>query len=502
MPGDIRAERLFAACCAALTATAFTFACIAAVVDDLRIAFALTSAEVGLIAGAALWGLAIGQVLFAPLCDTLGMRMLLRCAFVGHLAGVCTLALAQGFAQLMAGAVILSTANGIVEATCNPLVATLYPDRKAVRLSQFHFWFPGGIMLGGLAVFALAWLGIGAWQAKVSLILLPTLLYGALCWRENYPLTEGRQCGLPVRAMLAAIATSPLMWLLLSLMAITASLELGPNRWVPSVLEAGGVPGILVLVFINGIMAALRSAAHRVLARVPPTAVLLCSVLVAGTGLMSLVMASTTMTTLIAAGVFAVGIAFLWPMMVGVVAERLPRTGALGLGLIAAVGAAFVGLFTTPMMGRIADEHVYTRLPAPATAALAHDVGTRGAPSVDSDARRNPVEDATLIRQAGQLSLEYRQTGQLPGQPAVVWLRRLIRADLDPVLTARAQALLRPAENAGGLRSFAALVPFAGLAALAFLALIAWDRRHGGYAAQVVRARLSITAAGSGGRPL
>ena len=33
-------------------------------------------------------------------------------------------------------------------------------------------------------------------------------------------------------------------------MAITMSLELGPNRWIPAVLAAGGMPGILVLVLI------------------------------------------------------------------------------------------------------------------------------------------------------------------------------------------------------------------------------------------------------------
>jgi len=65
-------------------------------------------------------------------------------------------------------------------------------------------------------------------------------------------------------------------------MAITMSLELGPNRWIPAVLQAGGLPGILVLVLINGVMAVTRANAHAILARVSPPVVLMVSTLTVG----------------------------------------------------------------------------------------------------------------------------------------------------------------------------------------------------------------------------
>ena len=50
--------------------------------------------------------------------------------------------------------------------------------------------------------------------------------------------------------------------------------------------------------------------------------------------------------------------------------------------------------------------------------------------------------------------------------------------------------MLNAAENRSGLLSFRYLVPFAFLVSLLFGAVVAWDRRSGGYATQVERARL------------
>ncbi|MBS0393151.1 MAG: MFS transporter [Proteobacteria bacterium] len=494
MQERVHEQRLFVGCCAALTATAFCFACIAAVMDDLRIGYSLTSGEVGMIGGAALWGLALGQLVFAPLCDVAGLRALLRLACLVHLAGVAVLVTAGGFAQLLTGAALLSVANGIVEAACNPLVATLYPTRKAVRLNHFHLWFPGGIMVAGLVLYALGRLGVHAWRAEVALIAVPTLAYGALTWFEAFPATESRRSGLAVRQLASACLRTPLLWLMLGLMAITASLELGPNRWIPSVLEAGGLPGILVLVLINGLMAALRWRAHWLLARLPPTAVLLGSVLVTGLGLVLFGTSATFAQVLLAACVFAAGVAFLWPTMVGLVAERVPAGGPLALGLIAAVGAAFVGVVTTPALGQAADRLAAVRLEPPAsTAALAGLAQDTAALAERAPVAADP--DLAELAAGARRLLASLQRGEPPGEAAIAWLRHLIRAQPDPRLVERAGALLRPAENAGGLQSFAALLPFAGIAAVAFLGLVLADRRRGGYAAQVARARSTLTAA-------
>ena len=105
--------------------------------------------------------------------------------------------------------------------------------------------------------------------------------------------------------------------------------ELGPNRWVPAVLEAGGMAGILVLVWINGLMAVMRYRAGDVVHRASPTGLLLASAVISGVGLLALSYASGIAMTFAAATVFALGVCYFWPTMLGVVSERVPRSGAI-----------------------------------------------------------------------------------------------------------------------------------------------------------------------------
>ena len=84
----IARDALFKGSCVALVAVAFNFAGIAGAMLQLKDGFALTNTQVGWIGGAGLWGLALSQLLFSPFCDVIGLRPLLRLAFVGHLAGV------------------------------------------------------------------------------------------------------------------------------------------------------------------------------------------------------------------------------------------------------------------------------------------------------------------------------------------------------------------------------------------------------------------------------
>ena len=71
------------------------------------------------------------------------------------------------------------------------------------------------------------------------------------------------------------------------------------------------------------------------------------------------------------------------------------------------------------------------------------------------------------------------------------FLRRVAAGEAGPSPAAQATPLLNAAENRSGLLSFRYLVPFAFLVSLLFGAVVLWDRRSGGYAAQVLRARLN-----------
>ena len=489
---DVDRHRLFVGSCVALIATAVAFATVGAIMLALKRDFVLTNAEVGYIGGAALWGFAVSQVIFAPLCDTLGMRFLLRLAFVGHFAGVLIMIFAGGFWGLFVGALVIALGNGLVEAACNPLVATLYPNDKTVRLNQFHVWFPGGIVIGGVAAWLLDLAGIGAWEIKLALILIPTVIYAFLMLGKTFPQTENVQAGVSMGEMFKATLTTPLMLLLLFCMAITASTELGPNRWVPAVLEAGGMPGILVLVWISGLMAVLRYKAGVVVHRLSPTGILFASAVVSAIGLFWLSYAETLVVAFLSATVFAIGICYFWPTMLGVVSERVPRSGAFGLGLMGAMGMAVVGLFTSPQMGAVADEYAHEYLVEESlqpTLAVFEQVA-QSYPAIADQAQgafQDQIRDAA---QAAQGVLQsYQQTNELPEPGTANALRTVIDSEVaiqetNPEATAvigQARSVLNPADNHGGRISFRFVVPFTCLLIIIFGILYWRDKKSGGY---------------------
>ena len=349
--------RLFLGSCFALIATAVCFAVIGEIMGPLKARFVLSNLEVGYIGGAAIWGFTVSIFVLGPLCDALGMRRLLRFALLCHVIGPLLMIFATG-----AGALIVSLGNGTVEAVCNPLIATIYPEEKTKKLNKFHVWFPGGIVIGGVACFLLDQAGLVNWQLKLALILVPAVVYGILFTGQDFPRTERLQSGVTFGGMVRGTLLRPLFLILLACMCITASLELGPGRWVPAVLKAGGIAGILVLAYINGLMAILRFFAGPVVHRLSPTGILVCSAILAGIGLYWFSFAETATMAFVSATVFAVGVCYFWPTMLGVVSERVPKSGALGLALMGGMGMLIVGVVTAPQMGRVADGYLHEQL--------------------------------------------------------------------------------------------------------------------------------------------
>ena len=293
------------------------------------------------------------------LVDLLGMKTILVFAFVGHLAGIILTIFSFGFWTLFCSTLFVGIANGFVEAACNPLVATLFPDNKTKMLNGFHVWFPGGIVIGGLAAYALGLLNFG-WQVKMAVILIPVFTYGYLFLKLKLPKTERVSSGISMKDMIKA-CLSPLFLFMVFCMFLTSSTELGTNQWITVLLSNVGVPAILLLVFINGIMAVGRSFAGPVVHRLNPAGMLLFSAITAGIGLV-LLSYSSGWTTIAATAVFAIGVTYFWPTMLGYVAEYLPRTGALGLSIMGGSGMLSVSLIL-PFMGKLYDSNLATAIP-------------------------------------------------------------------------------------------------------------------------------------------
>ncbi|MDT0606054.1 MFS transporter [Croceitalea rosinachiae] len=350
---NINKNRLFVASCVALLVTSMTFAIRA----RLETVFGpegvgLTLEQIGWAFTPAFWGFTIAMIVGGPLVDSLGIKKITWIAFVTHAIGIVWTIFAKDQTSLFTATLFVGIGNGMVEAALNPMIASMYTENKTKMLNRFHVWFPGGIVIGSL----IGWLvmdvmGLG-WQFMVGVLFIPLIIYGFMFLGQNFPVTERVQMGVSNNKMISSLG-KPLFIFMVLCMFLTAASELGTTQRIESLLKESVAVPLLVLAFINGIMALGRAFAGKVIHKLQPAGMLLFSAIFTFIGLWLLTITSGGMT-FAAAAVFAVGVTFFWPTMLGFVAEYLPQTGALGLSIMGGAGMLSVSV-VLPIMGNLMD---------------------------------------------------------------------------------------------------------------------------------------------------
>ncbi|MCK3684836.1 MFS transporter [Maribellus sp. YY47] len=400
---ELNQKRLFIASCLALLVTAITFAIRAKIEGVFNDDYGLTKEQVGRALSPAFWGFAVAMFAGGYFIDLVKTKTIIWLAFGLHLIGIVLLLLAKDYTSLFVSNVFIGLGNGSVEAACNPLIATLFPNQKTKMLNRFHVWFPGGIVIGGI----LAWLIMDKfnlpWQLLVGVLFIPLSVYGILFLGQKIPETERvssgvsykemmRNIGAPITITLAVIfmilvanvpkisdsITSNYAYPLIIVgiiavfivlegrlinkisllfpfvffcMLLTASTELGTTQWINALLETNGISPMIILVVVTGIMAVGRFFAGSLVHRLNPPGVLLGSSILSTAGLLLLSISKGPGMTLISAAVFAVGVCYFWPTMIGVASEYIPKSGALGMSILG--GAGFVATsMVLPIMGK------------------------------------------------------------------------------------------------------------------------------------------------------
>jgi len=343
-------SRIFAASCVALIVTAMTFAIRAGILDELSLSFDLSDTQLGWINSMAFLGFPLAMMIGGLIYNLIGPKKMMYVAFAGHVLGLALTITAGGFWGLLISTFCIGFANGSVEAACNPLIADIYHDNKTTMLNRFHVWFPGGIVIGALAAAAMGAMGLG-WQLQIAIMLVPTAIYGFMIFGLEFPPLSHSEMSTAtnIRSLF-----SPLYIFMLVCMSLTAVTELGTQQWVERILGSSGAHPMLVLAMITGLMAVGRQFAGPVIHRLHPPGVLLASAVIATVGIYAMSIASGPMVYL-AAILFAVGVMYFWPTMLGFIGEYQPRTGALGMSLIGGVGMFATGIWQ-PVIGGWLDD--------------------------------------------------------------------------------------------------------------------------------------------------
>ncbi len=327
-----------------------------------KIDLANSAAMVGEALAATFIGFALTLLFGSALVDLVGMKRMLLFAALGFLLGAVGLLMAAVAdvgasveAVIFVSLLLTGLGWGAVEAASNPLIASIYPEEKTHRLNILHAWWPAGIVVGGLLGVALSSAGL-PWELNLFVLILPALVLAWLVVTARFPVTERVAAGVSYADMLRELIKRPLFWVFWFCMFLTAAAELAPGQWVNiSLSNVVGMQGILLLVYVSALMFVMRHFAGPIVERISSVGLMFVSCLAAGIGLYLLSLADSPALAFAAATIWGIGVCYLWPTMLGIVADRFANGGAVALGLMGFAGGLSMQ-FVLPRMGAIFDQ--------------------------------------------------------------------------------------------------------------------------------------------------
>lgn len=344
-------KKLFYGSCFALITTALSFSIRAGILPQLGEELSLSAEQLGQINSMWFFGFPISMVVGGLIYHQVGGKAIMNFAFFAHAVGILMTIFAGDFWTLMISTFLIGLGNGCTEAACNPMIADTYEGNKMSKMmNRFHMWFPGGIVIGSLVSFFMTKAG-ASWQAQIWFIMIPTIIYAVLFWGTSWPKAKVEQAG-SIASNFSSMLT-PLFIFMMVCMWFTAQSEFGPTQWVELILKSSGAQPMLVLALITGTMAVARYFGGDAVHKFDTTGVLLGSAVLALLGLFLFTQLSGPVVYGVAI-VFALGVAYFWPNMIGFVAEYIPKSGALGMSVVGAVGM-LSSFFMQPVIGRWID---------------------------------------------------------------------------------------------------------------------------------------------------
>jgi MFS family permease len=430
-PATLNRGRLFWLSVLALFTAAMSASLRAATASGIKaqwidpVAAADSGRLIGEALGASFLGFAITLFITSALLDIIGTkRMLLACG-VCFIAGTLTILFAGSLGTgigihgvVWLGMLICGIGWGLAESAINPLTAQLYPEDTTHRLNVLHAWWPGGLIVGGLAGYFLA--DALSWQAILALTLTPAVLVIVIALGTRFPPPMREESGVGFGEMITEVFRRPSFLIWFGAMFLTAASELAPGQWVDVALtNKVGMRGILLLVYVSALMFVLRHFAGKLAHVLSNPGLLWVSSLLAALGLFMLSRADSPVTAIVAATVWGAGVCVMWPTMLASVAERYPRGGSWMMGLVGSAGALSI-YFVLPKLGAVYDAaKAEIAGGAPTLATLTGPALAR----VESAAAARSFEFAALLPLAllivfGAIWLIERRGGATPRTPA------------------------------------------------------------------------------------
>ena len=313
---------VFAAACIGMCFFGVSMIALGAVLPTLTSTLGLTPEQVTDLATLLPIGMLAGSVVFGPVVDRFGHKLMLigNCLLV--LAGTLGVAFAAGAPLLKASIIAIGFGGGVLNGETNALVSDIYDGkRRASRLSFLGVFYG----LGALTIpLLLATLEESYDYTTILCGIAVLMAVGVIvCLAMRFPAPKQPQ-GFPLREA-GKVITNPMMLLLAFILFFQSGTEGITNNWTTSFLAADGYTNTDAQLALTAMLIGLTAA--RLLqgilfSRLDPRRVLCLSLGIAAAGYAVLLAAPSALSVAGAMVLVGAGLASTFPVILGILGER------------------------------------------------------------------------------------------------------------------------------------------------------------------------------------
>ena len=322
---------------------------------SLTVTLGLQKADAGMLFLCMNFAMLLGSLVFGPVCDRFGFRLLLLVSALLISSAFAMLSREAGYGSIVVSMSVLGFAGGALNGGTNALLNDISPDRRQSALNLL------GIFFGVGALFTPFFIGSLITTLELRLILISlsilTLAPFALFMLARFPAAKHGGGFQP--SELRAVLGSPLLYLFGFLLLFESGNEFTIGGWVSSFLEErhslGPSAAAYILAGYWGAVLVGRLAASRIGARISAATLVAGGALLAMLSTIGLIFSGTGAVAALFVALVGLGLATIFP-------TTLSQAGAVfashsGTAFSVIFVLALSGGMTSPwLVGRIAQD--------------------------------------------------------------------------------------------------------------------------------------------------
>ncbi len=351
-PRPFNTTAVFIAACIGMCFFGISMITLGSVLPWLSGRFELSSGETtGLVTSLPV-GIMAGSLIFGPIVDRFGHKILLVISCLLVLLGVLGVAYADTITVLGPAVFAIGLGGGVLNGETNALVTEIYDgNRRNSRLSLLGVFYGLGALTIPVMLRRLEQsFSVEAILGGISAAMAAGIIY---CVAVRFPAPKQPQ-GFPLREV-GRIITSPLLLILSAVLFFQSGVESVTNNWTTSFLGAGGLSEATALQALTWMLIGLTAARlvqTWLFSRVSPMSVLIASLVATAGGFCLLALTSAPAIVYTAMTVIGAGLASTFPVIFGILGSRFAALSgtAFSIALVIALCGQTALNYTTGLL--------------------------------------------------------------------------------------------------------------------------------------------------------